>query len=460
MYRPINAIPSVFDSLNRSLWRRGFLLIALALAFALSPPARALTPAPDGGYAGGNTAEGTQALFGRTSGLYLTGVGQQALFSDTSGSYNTGEGFRTLFSNTTGFFNTAVGVNALYHNTTANYNSAFGFNALFNNTTGTANEASGSTTLYRNTTGVHNAANGFNALYNNTTGSFNIALGSAAGFNLTTGSNNIDIGNTGVAAETGIIRIGTSGTHTATFLQGLVSAPGGVTVSGGGDVRLNGGDFKPLGTSSDGVQWVDAGGTIQAHIHRFGAVDNRLYITNAGSANLTGVYLAQNATSLTSTSDERLKSDVEPVTGILEKIKNIRVVDFNMAQLSADPVTKKMMVDRNPPPRKTRSGTVIKDQIGTIAQDWMKDFPEMVVEPQKDDEYYGLNYDRIGIVALGAVKELNNIVSKKDAEIAQLAGKLAALEARDKAREERLTRLENAAGNRSPRAIRERLDAK
>src|SRR5256885_11246651 len=42
---------------------RGFLLLPFALAwFALSPQARAVLPAPDGGYAGSNTAEGDNAL--------------------------------------------------------------------------------------------------------------------------------------------------------------------------------------------------------------------------------------------------------------------------------------------------------------------------------------------------------------------------------------------------------------
>jgi hypothetical protein len=39
-------------------------LITLALlCFALSPTMQAVTPLPDGGYGGGNTAEGTDALF-------------------------------------------------------------------------------------------------------------------------------------------------------------------------------------------------------------------------------------------------------------------------------------------------------------------------------------------------------------------------------------------------------------
>ena len=207
-----------------------------------------------------------------------------------------------------------------------------------------------------------------------------------------------------------------------------VTVAGDVTISTSGDIRLNGGDFRPLGTSSDGVRWVDAGGTIQAHIHRFGAVDNRLYITNAGGANLTGVYLASGATSLTSTSDERLKTNIEPVTGILDKIKNIRVVGFNMFSSSVDKASGKAVVNREISPRVTRDGKAIKHQIGSIAQDWIKDFPELVVEPESADQFYGLDYDRIGVVALGAVKELNNLVAEKDAEIKALNARLVTLE--------------------------------
>jgi len=258
--------------------------------------------------------------------------------------------------------------------------------------------------------------------------------------------------------ENGNVGIGTDSPAQALDVVGNGLFSGSVTAAsatilGAGDVRLNGGDFKPLGTGSDGVRWVDGSGNIQAHIHRFGAVDDRLYFTNNGTGNLTGVFLASGATSLTSTSDERLKYDIEPITGILDKIKDIRVVGFNMATLSADPATEKINIDRNPPRRTTRDGTVIKHQIGTMAQDWIANFPELVVEPKADDQYYGLAYERIGVVALGAVKELSKIVSQKDAEIARLTAELSALKARDQAHEARLTRLENDRDNRPARAV-------
>src|SRR5204862_5006282 len=102
-------------SIGRSPLGLGFLLIGLALAwFALSPPAQAVTPAPDGGYPGFNTAEGYNALFSLTTGTNNTATGSSALYSNTTGSRNTATGSGALRFNTTGFNNTATGALALY----------------------------------------------------------------------------------------------------------------------------------------------------------------------------------------------------------------------------------------------------------------------------------------------------------------------------------------------------------
>src|SRR5206468_11888919 len=64
-------------------------LIALTLGcFGLSPAARAVTPAPDGGYPKQNTAEGEDALFSLTTGTDDTAIGFDALDSNTTGSDN------------------------------------------------------------------------------------------------------------------------------------------------------------------------------------------------------------------------------------------------------------------------------------------------------------------------------------------------------------------------------------
>lgn len=227
---------------------------------ALSPIARAVSPPPDGGYPGGNTAEGQNALLSLTSGTYNTAsgflslgsnaagnfntgvgagtlfantaeentaTGAAALFSNTSGVQNTANGAFALFTNTTGSFNTATGFQALFNNT-ANGNTANGVNALASNSIGTFNTATGTGALFNNTTGSNNTATGDDALLNNTTGSSNIAMGNGAGSNLTTGDLNIDIGAFGIAGESSTIRIGRNADQTRTFIAGIT----GVAVTG------------------------------------------------------------------------------------------------------------------------------------------------------------------------------------------------------------------------------------
>jgi len=270
----------------------GVLIALLFACFVFSQSAQSVVPAPDGGYPGGNTAEGQSALFSLTSGGFNTGVGFLSLRSNTTGNFNTATGAGTLLantadqntatgagallSNTTGDRNTATGTFALFNNATGNSNTGEGWRALFQNTTGDRNTASGRAALISNTTGFENTATGGVALENNTTGNdntatgfaaldsnstgalntangtgalvnstgdLNIALGFGAGVNLATGNNNIDIGNVGAAMEANIIRIGAEvavrdpfgvihPAHTATYIAGIsgVSLPGGTPV--------------------------------------------------------------------------------------------------------------------------------------------------------------------------------------------------------------------------------------
>ena len=233
------------------------LLTLLSLPLA-GHESQAVVPPPDGGYPGGNTAEGQNALLSLTTGVNNTAVGWfslksnrrgqlntavgagtlfstvaasrntavggAALFSDTSGEGNTAVGALALWSNTISDLNTAIGDNALLFNTVGSENTAVGGWALPNNITGNANVAIGSLAAHSNFTGGGNTTVGEQALFDNQSGNYNIALGFAAGTR-TTGSNNIVIGDIGVAGESNTIRIGGDGfgggPQTAAFIAGI-----------------------------------------------------------------------------------------------------------------------------------------------------------------------------------------------------------------------------------------------
>src|SRR5215470_8561896 len=91
------------------------LFFTLIARMGLSPSVQAVVPPPDGGYSGGNTAEGQDALLHLTTGVQNTAVGFLSLKTDTNGSYNTAIGSGTLRANSADG-NTATGTFALLNN--------------------------------------------------------------------------------------------------------------------------------------------------------------------------------------------------------------------------------------------------------------------------------------------------------------------------------------------------------
>ena len=107
------------------------IVIAVGLAcFALAQSAHAVRPPPQGGYPGGNTAGGQNALLSLTTGTYNTAFGWSSLTSDTTGKFNTATGAGTLLFNTADQ-NTATGTATLLSNSTGAGNTANGAFALF-----------------------------------------------------------------------------------------------------------------------------------------------------------------------------------------------------------------------------------------------------------------------------------------------------------------------------------------
>jgi len=281
-----------------------------------------------------NIAVGAQSLYNNTTGNQNTATGAQSLYSNTTGANNIAVGFQSLYSNETGIQNTAISNYALRSNTTGENHTAVGFQSLFSNTTGIRNTAIANYALYSNTTGSYNVSAGHQSLYNSTTGIANIALGVSAGDIITTGSRNVIIGlGTDPSAE-------------------------------------NGNDQIVIGYSLAGK------GNDTAFI---------------GGTN--GAYNEKNVTTWETTSDERIKKNIEDNNTGLDILSKIQVRNFEYR--TPDEIT-------NLPSH----AAIEKDgvQLGVIAQEIQKVLPECVSE--NSTGVLSVNTDPLVWYLINAVKEL------------------------------------------------------
>jgi hypothetical protein len=222
--------PSLLTRLRRYAQHCGQ-VPSLVGCLALSPIARAVVPPPDGAYAGGNTAEGQNALLSLTTGTYNTALGLFSLRSNTEGNFNTAIGAGALLADT-GSRNTATGAGALLSNTSGEGNTANGTFALFSNTTGENNTANGAFSLFSSTEASGNTADGNHALFSNTTGTQNTAIGLQALLNNTTGEANTANGALALSSNT------TGSANTANGYQALNRNTTGVENTANGNSAL------------------------------------------------------------------------------------------------------------------------------------------------------------------------------------------------------------------------------
>jgi hypothetical protein len=421
--------------------RRGFLLIPLSLllvCFALCQMARAVVPAPDGGYPGANTAEGTNALFSLTTGIDNTAVGFQALFHNTTGSNNTAEGFRALFRNTTGAQNTATGVNALITNTTGNFNTATGVNtlfrntrgirntatgvqALFNNTIGSQNTANGVFALLSNTEGNGNTANGYQALNSNTSGFQNTAAGVRALFKNTTARANTATGYQALSGNTtgdsntangfGALFSNTSGTqNTANGVAALLSNTTGAnnTACGVAALKFNtlGSNNTALGTgagtnvtTADNVICIGAPGDNMSDSCYIGNIFGATI--DPGSATTVGV--DSNGKLGTILSSKRFKEEIKPMDKASEALLALKPVTFHY--------------------KSDAKGT---PQFGLIAEEVAEVNPNLVVRDGKG-EIFTVRYDAVNAMLLNEFLKEHRKVEKLESKVAEQEKKIEAL---------------------------------
>jgi endosialidase-like protein len=411
-------------------------LVAVAVGLLVIPPVMfAVMPPPDGGYPGGNTAEGQNALLSRTNGMYNAAVGWLSLENLTTGTANTGVGAGTLALNNgdrntatgagallfnTGSDNTASGVFALLYNT-ADQNCAFGSQALFNNTAGSdntamgyqalftntgsnANTAFGAYTLQSNTDGNFNTAGGFSALQGNTTGAQNTAVGSGALLLNTTGGDNTAVGVNALLNET-------NGGNTAVgshALSGNASGYGNTAVgssalfdnmTGYYNIALGYEAGLLVTTASD----VIAIGSAGADVSDTTWIGNVYGKTTQSGATLP-VVVSDGGQLGTMSSSRRFKKQIKPMDKDSEAIFKLKPVTFRY-----------------------RNDTKGTRQFGLIAEEVATASPDLVVR-DADGEIYTVRYDAVNVMFLNEFLKEHHKVEAQQSKIEKQEGTIAQLQ--------------------------------
>jgi hypothetical protein len=410
-------------SISGSPLRLALLLTSLALACsALPEKAQAVTPAPDGNYPGGNTAEGQNALFSLTTGGYNAAVGWFSLKSLSTGNFNTGVGAGTLVLNTADS-NTAVGAAALLLNTIGTQNTALGATALLYNNTGSFDTAIGDRALYNNTTGDHNTAvgtaglGGGPALFNNTIGRFNTAVGGAALASNTEGDDNTAIG----VGALGNNIVGDE--NVAVGLNALNNSTGNNNVALGnyaGFGATTGSNNIYIGNQIEGT----AGESNACYI---GSIFNQ---TSMGGS---PVYVDANSKLGTLTSSKRFKENIEPMDKASDALFALKPVTFRYKK-EIDPAG--------------------KSQLGLVAEEVEKVNPDLVVR-DKEGKPYSVRYDQVNAMLLNEfLKEHREVADLKSTVAEQRKGMEAmAAQLQEQAEQIQKVSAQLEAGERVPQVV-------
>jgi hypothetical protein len=432
-----------------------FRVILTAVWFGLLSNAQAVVPAPDGGYPGGNTAEGQSALFSLTTGGFNTAIGYFslrsnatgqfntaigagalfvnnadqntatgagallsntgvrntangafALFSNTTGSDNTATGGSALLSNTIGVHNTANGFEALSNNITGDDNTANGVNALFSNISGSSNTATGFNALQQNTTGVQNTASGVSALFSNTTADSNTAMGFEALFSNINGTKNTAVGfealqdniagnfNTAIGFQA--LQSNTNGANTAIGSGALAS-----NTSGSFNTALGNGAGTSVTTASNVICIATNGSNVNGSCF----IGNIRGVTTAQN-NAIPVLIDSAGQLGTMSSSRRFKKEIKPMDKASEAILALKPVTFHY-----------------------KSDNANRPEFGLIAEDVEKVNPDLVIY-DADGKPYTVRYDAVNAMLLNEFLKAHRKIDEQQATIAQLKNEMETVLAR------------------------------
>jgi trimeric autotransporter adhesin len=407
-----------------------------------------------------NTAFGTNALGQNTTGNTNVATGCAALPFNSTGNNNVATGYSASFFNSTGNNNVAIGSNALLFNRNGNNNVAIGADALINNIFDSNNNTAIGDSADVLVDGLTNATaigykakvaasnslvlGGLNAEAVNvgiSTASPNakldIATSSALsgtamsnGFRINAGSlgnavnSEVNIASLGIKANTNNTALGIRGyrtsagsdwTTTAMLLEydvdNTTRAAGGgigfIALHSNGNIGIgtalpNGQlQFSNTAINRKQVLWETANNDHQYYGFGINAGMLRYQIDNVISQHV--FYAATSPTTsqyvfaihgdgnifapgtFTSTSDERLKKNIAPLAASLDKIIQLNGYTYNWKSPNRDS----------------------RQQIGLIAQEVQKIYPQLITEfkGDNDENTLGINYQGLIPVLIEAIKE-------------------------------------------------------
>jgi len=403
-----------------------------------------------------NISVGTSALLSNTTASNNTAVGYTAGYSNTTGAGNVFMGFACGYNTTTGGLNVAIGHDALKENQTSSRNTAIGYNALYSVNPGAVdaeNVSIGLNSGFYLTTGTQNTFLGTYAGNYATTGTYNTFIGRSSGNAITTGSKNTILGsysgNQGgldirTASNNIVLSDGDGNPRVYVDSSGFVgvndvspnnrltvydsaaeSAGGAHSLFARSRNAIRFGNTGSLGYSGSGypAMGYNIGFTATSNVYQYYGSDsvwmfdfgnlNRLTVRSSGAGtggttvSLTaGPYVALNGTSWTSSSDERLKENLEDLstTTAYEFCKTARAVKFDY---------------------KDDNDYGNSRYIGFIAQDWQENYSEIVDVASSGTENVlegelGLSYDKTTPILMAALKEAIAKIETLEAKVAAL----------------------------------------
>jgi hypothetical protein len=275
------------------------------------------------------------------------------------------------YSNTTGIINHFIGYQSGYSNTTGSGNQFDGFWAGYSNTTGDDNLFVGDNSGYSNISGNQNTFLGRAAGKYNANASYNVYTGSQAGFFSNSSYNVYNGYQAGYKATTG-------GYNTCVGYMA-----GHENVSGGGNVMIGyAAGYYELGSQ-------------KLYIANSSTNSPLIYGDFAASFAKINGNLAVTGT-ITQSSDQRLKKNITPIKNSLSRIQQVSGVTYDW----------------------TNNPTDSSEQIGFVAQELEKVFPQLVKTDEKGMK--SVAYANMTAVLLQAIKEQQQQIDELKKAISDL----------------------------------------